>query len=797
MTNVSFRISSSLKTIIGKELITDDFIAIFELVKNAFDAHAKRVDICFDGDTKSGSPTRITIYDNGDGMDKDDIDGKWLFVAYSSKRLDRDYRDRIKSERVFAGAKGIGRFSCDRLGAQLTLTTRKRTEKGAWHVLEVDWSKFEEDPEREFQKIRARYSTTPHAPISGLRHGTVLELSALRSSDWDRQKLLKMRRSLERLVNPNQGNDAENFSIYLRADSEREEDQTVTSEVPNEPWRIVNGPIRNFLFESLDLKTTQIQVEIDKDAQYVLTRLADRGNQIYELLERNPYPQYLKDIKISLFHLNRAAKMAFTRRMGLPPVQYGSIFLYKNGFRIHPFGDAGEDGLGIDARKQQGAFRFLGTRDLSGRIEVNGANQQFQETSSRDGGLIRNEAFNALKAFTQQYALKRLEVYVSAISKYGLLGDYPEVTDPDRPELRWKALGIIEKLTQSNDIVDFNFDPKVLDLRELQSHDSLASLLRNLNRISSEANNAELGKEVKRAEKRMIELANEKEEAEKAEERERMRASAAEAEAQEAIQRSQTAEQKARDAETTIEKISSDVAALDTQNLFLKGVLSRDLEHVLTLHHSVGQHALTIEQFVASILRMIDGEPAVDYPRLRRALTGISLSAKKIDSLSRFATRANFRAEQEELVGDLVGFAREYLLNVYEGVLEDPNGNKISLGFHQGTEDRFVTRFVPLSVSMVLDNLLSNSRKHGAKNITISTVECTSDKLLLSFVDDGRGIPPHNIDKVFELGFSTTDGSGLGLYHVRDLMSRLKGKVSARSDFGKSTEFILEFTRRS
>src|SRR5712692_8786852 len=145
--DVPFRISSALKTILGKELITDEFIAIFELVKNSFDANARRVDITFDG-LDSGSP-KIVIQDDGDGMDEDDIRRRWLFVAYSAKSLqETDYRDKIRSSRVFAGAKGIGRFSCDRLGGTLSLYTRKRGDRGANHVLTVDWSHFEKDPEK-------------------------------------------------------------------------------------------------------------------------------------------------------------------------------------------------------------------------------------------------------------------------------------------------------------------------------------------------------------------------------------------------------------------------------------------------------------------------------------------------------------------------------------------------------------------------------------------------------------------------------------------------------------------------
>jgi DNA mismatch repair ATPase MutL len=71
---LQFRISSELKNIIGKDLITDDFIAVFELVKNSFDAYAKKVTIRFEED-------KISIQDDGKGMTLEDLKTKWLFVA--------------------------------------------------------------------------------------------------------------------------------------------------------------------------------------------------------------------------------------------------------------------------------------------------------------------------------------------------------------------------------------------------------------------------------------------------------------------------------------------------------------------------------------------------------------------------------------------------------------------------------------------------------------------------------------------------------------------------------------------
>ena len=89
-----FRVSTGLKDLIGRDLITNEFVAVFELVKNSFDADAKTVQLFFDDDG-------ITILDNGKGMSHEDIHNKWLFVAYSAKRdgtEDLDYRDTINRE---------------------------------------------------------------------------------------------------------------------------------------------------------------------------------------------------------------------------------------------------------------------------------------------------------------------------------------------------------------------------------------------------------------------------------------------------------------------------------------------------------------------------------------------------------------------------------------------------------------------------------------------------------------------------------------------------------------------------
>ena len=95
MEHMQFKVSSALKDLVGKDLITNDNVAIFELVKNSYDAYATKVEIRF-------SDNEIIIADNGKGMSFDDLKNKWLFLGYSAKKdgtEDADNEDKKKSYR--------------------------------------------------------------------------------------------------------------------------------------------------------------------------------------------------------------------------------------------------------------------------------------------------------------------------------------------------------------------------------------------------------------------------------------------------------------------------------------------------------------------------------------------------------------------------------------------------------------------------------------------------------------------------------------------------------------------------
>jgi hypothetical protein len=204
---LQFRVSSGLKNIIGRELITDDFIALFELVKNSFDAHATKVEIEFVDITRPNGKIRIT--DNGKGMNYIDLIDKWLFVAYSAKKdgsEDLDYRNKIQSKTFYAGAKGIGRFSCDKLGSKLKLISTKDENNAKSEQIDVDWTNFDQDSKEEFINVSVEHNTLNTNP-SKFKTGTILEITEIRDdSVWNSEKLLRLKRSLAKLINPFESN---------------------------------------------------------------------------------------------------------------------------------------------------------------------------------------------------------------------------------------------------------------------------------------------------------------------------------------------------------------------------------------------------------------------------------------------------------------------------------------------------------------------------------------------------------------------------------------------------------------
>ncbi|GAB2186051.1 ATP-binding protein [Roseibium sp. LAB1] len=780
-----FDVSTGLKSVLGSELITDDEVAIFELVKNSFDAKAKTVELYFGEST-------ITIADDGIGMSFDDIRTKWLFVAYSSKRESNrgaDFRDDIAERRNYAGSKGIGRFSSDRLGQLIRLQTRPTSEcDGPVHCITIDWDLFDRDHTEHFEKIGVDYAAQKEGfvlpvELTAPKHGTTITIEKTRRH-WGREKILRLKSALAKLINPF-GVSTDGFRIIIHAPAEQKADETERLQFQRKGSEenlnaIVNGEVGNFIFSTLQEKTTFIDVAIDDSGEYIESTLTDRGELIYRIREPNEFPLLAKSgFKCQVFFLNQSAKVTFARRMGVPSVQFGSVFLFRNGFRVYPIGEETDDWFGMDRRKQQGYARFLGTRDVIGRVDVSGTDSDFQEASSRNAGLIETPAVTQLRKCFRDYCLIRLERYVVPVTFVDKedknTSDVSRLlTDPGRA----RVAAAVAKLVDDKNVELLEYSTRLIGILSERSAQFEASLS-SLRAIAEKTKDRGLFGNIEAAEKRFEELREAEERARRQADEERRAKEAAEA-------RAYVAEKVATAATEQLEEERK-------RNLFLSSISTLDTDTILSLHHQVTIYGGAIQQKIENFLVRISKHTTVPTSDVVDALEAISFLNSKVLGVSKFATKANFRLESESIDADLGEYIEQYINGVAKDFLSGP----LSISVENDGKG-FQERFKPIDVSVVIDNLIANARKARATRVKFEINHPSKSTIHIKVSDNGRGFSQHieELDRIFEKGFTTTDGSGLGLYHVRHVLGEMNGTIEPiKIDGQRGAAFLIRIAK--
>lgn len=742
--SLSFRISTGLKNIIGRDLISDKFIAVFELVKNSYDAGAHSVVITFQD--LVGSNSQITISDDGCGMSYNDILGKWLFVAYSEKKKKNSdsFRDSIK--RNLTGAKGVGRFSCDRLGSKLTLTTKTEDDITA-NVIQINWDQFEVDDSQEFMSIPVQHHIISSLP-DGAPKGTVLTISGLREK-WDRTSVLKLKKSLMKLINPDIERKDDPFMITFNAPELLQEDKNISSDKKKKVgWEreIVNGVVVNDVFETMNLKTTNIKVVISPDGKKITTELSDRGEFIFRFSEKNIHYPLLYGITISVFYLNKSAKAGFTRLMGgVQPVNYGSVFIYKNGFRINPYGEPGEDFFNIDKRKAQGYNRNLGTREVMGRISIQGDNEGFVETSSRAHGFVNTPSVESLGEFFLQKVLKVIERYVVNIINWG----EPLKSDPNKKtimplETPEAIINEFADLSRRSDIITIDYNPALLAKNnEFSDDQSLNVSIERLEHAAQRAQNPALAELAKSIRDRTSNIMSHNISLEK----------------QAAIQESALREERAAR------------EAREKQVYFLQGLTGNSAKNLINGMHSIYTNTEVVRGYIQNIRTILETAEFENKIPVLTCLAEIAKANAKANKLAELAIKGNQHLKQTE-PSSLSEFVQQYI---------DAGMVLKGLNYTVSTADSdFMCIFDPTSVGIIIDNVVSNSLKAKASSLNISFHEDLK-YVFLDFYDDGIGLDPAISEElIFELGLSVNaakKGFGIGLSEIKELAEDMGGTV--------------------
>lgn len=379
---------------LGLELVGKQETALSELIKNSYDADATEVTLTFSKQDKPGG--QLVIEDNGSGMSDEIVRSGWMRIA-TTEKINNPKSHRYKRKR--AGRKGIGRFSAQRLGRRLILET------GVEHEAEGIQATFNWDrdfvPGRELGEI---WNAVEPLKKSKENHGTRLIIQDLRDK-WPDGAITRMWRSVMLLQPP--------FRLSNEK-SVKKRDQGKSGSQPDPGFRVViNNESRagakelrslekNFLAHALAI----VNGQIDKNG-YAKFRVQSEKLELDEQIDferqfssvgpvhlNTHYFIYRRD---SLSGLN----LDLAKQLGN---RYGGIRVYRDGFRLLPYGETEEGNDWLRLQRDTGRRNLLvpaNNQNWFGEVGVSSeANPLLDETSSREG-FVENEAFLELRDFAR------------------------------------------------------------------------------------------------------------------------------------------------------------------------------------------------------------------------------------------------------------------------------------------------------------------------------------------------------------------------------------------------------------
>lgn len=706
-----FEANAKLGKLIGRELITNNTIAVFELIKNSYDAFASKVTIEFLGfnvhipqekvqkaitreklekllddelerkkkTAISGNQSKIVIYDDGNGMTLQEIKTKWMEIGTDSKAgIDevRQKRDEREIVRIINGEKGIGRFGTDKLGAFLIMTAidSSGTEKS---VLNIDWDRLDNHA-LSLQEVVFDGSVEYNA--KGNQHsGLKLEISKLRD-EWTGGDILNLKKQLKKMVSPfSQEKDA--FAIELK-------------------FNDVVIPIEN---DTLDNAPISIVGTLTDTGSFSYTIL-DHGKETEKIINC-PDPIF-GPIKIKILYMDSSSKKSFAKKYGVSVREYGNIKVFRDNFRILPYGEVENDWLGIDNKHAQAVFRSLGTRDIVGYIQITKRdNPGLKDATNRQGLNEDTEQFRCFKEFIWQV----LDVFQTYIFE------------------RIKRDAEKQGEVIHNTIIDLN-----AELNEFS--DGLTPLLR------SYGINEEKVREFE------------------------------------------------RHADSSLQNLRESVKRVDSANKQLA-------QRMVVMEKMVGTESMLYDILHAIKNNMDTLKAAIREIELQAEIQKIEIdsefSNKAINEIATMVSAALKRTatvSKTKIVVDLGAFIDNFIVEkrlVYKN---------INFSSQNITHVRILCNSSGLR--SMFDNLLSNSIKAmkilNEKKIKIS-MEVHEEIVIVLFEDNGSGIPDEFIPFIFNVSFSRTGGTGLGLASANQFMKDSKGSIDCLKKEDSGAAFVIEF----
>jgi signal transduction histidine kinase len=369
-------------------------LAVFELVKNAYDADSTSCTVTL-SDIEDPETASICVEDDGSGMDLDTITGVWLEPGTDFRAKQRANRERTdRYRRLPLGEKGVGRFAVHKLGRQIELVTRSRNRSEV--VVSIDWATFEQ--EKYLSQIPVTISTRPPSVFRGHRTGTRIRVTTLRDRKWTRGKVRDLYRSITSICSP------------FGAPGDFEAKLVVA---PQSDWLEGLLDISTILDQSLFkasvdvLKTKAVYTYRFAPLPGMQRRISGRKVSEREVPLTSPTRRgealNLGDYRIGPFHIDfhvfdrepAILALASSDRAGLKKFldNNGGIRVYRDGVRVFDFGEPGNDWLDLGGRRVNIPTVRISNNQVVGAVSLDGEQSQDLIEKTNREGFIENDAY--------------------------------------------------------------------------------------------------------------------------------------------------------------------------------------------------------------------------------------------------------------------------------------------------------------------------------------------------------------------------------------------------------------------
>lgn len=365
----------------GADLVTNDCVAIAELVKNSYDAFADNVLVTVSSDF-------LEIRDDGSGMTEDTIRNAWAVIATPYKKRAPIVKKGDRIRRV-SGNKGLGRFSAARLGRYLKIITKSASEQVL--TAEIDWERFVNSNSMSDCRIRMTVGETeefssPHT------NGTIIRITGL-YEQWNSPKVKELENALSRLLSPFDSTD--DFSIVLNYESYASPVQIKPQEFIQHPTYAITGDVSNsgvitwnYAYSPKKSKLTGKSGEIpwsDAHNGFESVHTFDNGTIA-------PYTAGSFSFEIRAWDLDSEsiADVSDAFKIGKREIrssiaQYKGLSVYRDNILVLPKSDASKDWLGIDVRRVSSIGKRLSTSQIIGMVNISSEfNPEIKDTTDRE-----------------------------------------------------------------------------------------------------------------------------------------------------------------------------------------------------------------------------------------------------------------------------------------------------------------------------------------------------------------------------------------------------------------------------